>query len=74
MKPLKPFKFFTSDEDKIIQHQADMVIYEEGWEASNDESYVEVPYYLGSREYDLFIEGFNDRCELRQHIRRTIRQ
>jgi hypothetical protein len=73
MKPLKPFKFFTSNEDKIIQHQADMVIYEEGWEASNDESYVEVPYYLGSREYDLFIEGFNDRCELRQHIRRTIR-
>ena len=71
---MKPFKFFTSDEDKIIQYQADMVIYEEGWEASNDESYVEVPYYLGSREYDLFIEGFNDRCELRQHIRRTIRQ
>jgi hypothetical protein len=71
---LKPFKFFTSDEDKIIQHQADMVIYEEGWEASNDESYVEVPYYFGSREYNLFVEGFNDRCELRQHKRRTIRQ
>lgn len=71
---MKPFKFFTSDEDKIIQYQADMVIYEEGWEASNDKSYVEVPYYFGSREYDLFVEGFNDRCKLRQHRIRTIRQ
>ena len=69
---MRQFKFFM-DDDEINQYQADMVIYEEGWQAADDNSNV-TPYLFGSREFGLWIEGYEDRRDLREHRIRTNEQ
>lgn len=69
---MRQFKFFMVD-DEINQYQADMAIYEEGWQAADNDSNV-TPYLFGSRECSLWIEGYQDRLDLREHRRRTNEQ
>lgn len=66
---MKPFKFLLNP---FLDHQQDMVVYEEGWESgdgdnqNNREHYWRdiCPYEIGTREHEMWGQGYTDRFHI----------
>lgn len=65
---MKPFKFLSNP---YLDYQADMVIYEQGWEAADvdidresHDHWVYCPHQVGTREYDIWGQGYRDRHQI----------